>query len=47
MTTIPKIKILESFNNESQKLNMFESLSEWFSNTTYSNSKKTFFDIIN
>ena len=47
MTTIPKIRILDSFCKESQKLNMMEAISEWFSNTTYSDSKKTYVDIRN
>ena len=46
-TTIPKIKILKSFSDESQKLNMMETTSEWFSNTTYSGSKQSFIDIRN
>ena len=47
MTTIPKIRILDSFCKESQKLNIMEAISEWFSNTTYSDSKKTYVDIRN
>ena len=46
-TTIPKIKILKSFSDESQKLDIMQTTSEWFSNTTYSGSKKTFIDIRN
>ena len=47
MTTIPKIKILDAFAKDSKKLNMLEAIMEWFSNTTYSESKKTFVDIRN
>ena len=47
MTTIPKIRILDSFCKESQKLNMMEANMEWYSNTTYSKSRKTFTDIRN
>ena len=47
MTTIPKIRILDAFAKDSGKLNMLEAIMEWFSNTTYSESKKTFVDIRN
>ncbi len=47
MTTIPKIKIFESFCEESRKLPITDALYEWFSNTTYSNSKNSLVDIHN
>ena len=41
-TTIPKLRIFNSFVEDSRKLQFHEALFEWFSNSTYSNSTETF-----
>nr|QDY52463.1 hypothetical protein 10_4 [Mimiviridae sp. ChoanoV1] len=41
-STIPKLKIFNSFVEDSIKLQFHEALFEWFSNSTYSNSEETF-----
>ena len=45
-STIPKKQILSSFIAECKKLNYYECVYEWFSNMGYSNSRKSFVDII-